>query len=27
MEEVDGETEASKTSAEIKMLYWEDLWS
>jgi len=27
MEEVGGETEASKTSAEIKILYWEDLWS
>jgi len=25
--EVDGGTEASKTSAEIKILCWEDLWS
>jgi len=27
MEEVDGKTEASETSAEIKILCWEDLWS
>jgi len=27
MEEVDGGAEAFKTSVEIKILYWKDLWS